>query len=305
MQQEKKRIRDGEPEQKQKTDELRTTKDFRSETSDTATEPMKKTPEPKSTLSHEEEGLGFSSEAAVEETNESTMTEAQEDTADMDERKENPSESVTGQDPVGNKTEVESDEGVQKERTDVSSQKRDHEEVISNQLQERLDEHPNTPENTSSAEKGSSEEIQEVEDGQNLEGSKQEDEDRLEVERSKKEDEDLEDTENQSEYRKPAGVLKWTKADGITSDEVEELSPSDEPASDSKTEPLEDEQSASEEKKRKRPRWMMFVFLWLPLLAVAALVGGILIGYSVIGEDPVGEVFDLDMWEHIYNLIYG
>lgn len=49
----------------------------------------------------------------------------------------------------------------------------------------------------------------------------------------------------------------------------------------------------------------MFVFVWLPLLSVAALAGGLMIGYSVLGNDPVGEVFTRELWEHLYNLIYG
>jgi len=94
-------------------------------------------------------------------------------------------------------------------------------------------------------------------------------------------------------YRKPPGVLKWTKKESDAAGKQSETELATTPAA----------------KKRRfrlnRKQGLMFVFVWLPLLSVAALAGGLMIGYSVLGNDPVGEVFTRELWEHLYNLIYG
>ncbi|MDR6225539.1 DNA-directed RNA polymerase subunit beta [Desmospora profundinema] len=80
--------------------------------------------------------------------------------------------------------------------------------------------------------------------------------------------------------------------------------PSDSPLPVPDTEKTEEADSA----KRQIPTvWkvLSFLFLGLPLLAVIALVGGLLIGYSVVGDDPVGDIFSRDLWQHLYNMIYG
>ncbi|TCS95618.1 DNA-directed RNA polymerase subunit beta [Hazenella coriacea] len=44
--------------------------------------------------------------------------------------------------------------------------------------------------------------------------------------------------------------------------------------------------------------------LWLPLLLIIVLIVGLMFGHSFGGESATG-VFDLSMWEHIYDLIYS
>ncbi|GGA45651.1 hypothetical protein GCM10007416_18500 [Kroppenstedtia guangzhouensis] len=115
------------------------------------------------------------------------------------------------------------------------------------------------------------------------------------------------------EYPKPAGVLKWKKGDsgedvktepGPVRESAKEKISSGEPGS-----PLDhqEEEEAPEKGERKKltKKVLLFTFVWFPLLLVAALAGGLLIGYSVIGDDPAGDVFTRDLWEHLYNLIYG
>ncbi|SEM79266.1 DNA-directed RNA polymerase subunit beta [Lihuaxuella thermophila] len=58
------------------------------------------------------------------------------------------------------------------------------------------------------------------------------------------------------------------------------------------------------DEKKKIIKWAIKI-LWLPLLLFVVLIVGLIIGHTVIGDQPAGEIFDLDMWEHIYKLIYG
>jgi hypothetical protein len=118
------------------------------------------------------------------------------------------------------------------------------------------------------------------------------------------------------EKRKPAGELIWQKPTIAEREEEADSSYGEEgnvPAyrlnpSDS-TETPEREESETEKpvKRRMATVWkvLLFVFFGLPLLAVVALVGGLLIGYSVVGNDPAGDVLTRDLWQHLYNLIYG
>lgn len=56
--------------------------------------------------------------------------------------------------------------------------------------------------------------------------------------------------------------------------------------------------------KRKRIAKTAFKILWLPLLLIIVLIVGLMFGHSFGGESAM-DVFDLDMWEHIYDLIYS
>lgn len=54
-------------------------------------------------------------------------------------------------------------------------------------------------------------------------------------------------------------------------------------------------------------RLLRFVFhlLWLPAILAGALALGLIIGYSLLGGEPVGEVFGRDLWQHLYDIIYA
>ncbi|MBO8165424.1 MAG: DNA-directed RNA polymerase subunit beta [Brevibacillus sp.] len=44
--------------------------------------------------------------------------------------------------------------------------------------------------------------------------------------------------------------------------------------------------------------------LIVPFLLFLSLLVGLMIGYSVIGDRPVSEVFDLNTYKHMYDLIF-
>jgi len=51
--------------------------------------------------------------------------------------------------------------------------------------------------------------------------------------------------------------------------------------------------------------WMSIKLLIIPVLCVAALIVGLAIGFSVLGDRPVSEVFDVKTWKHMYDLVFA
>lgn len=53
------------------------------------------------------------------------------------------------------------------------------------------------------------------------------------------------------------------------------------------------------------PKWKFTLrVLWLPISLVFALFIGLIVGNTVIGEQPVSEAFNIDNWIHLYKLIF-
>lgn len=68
---------------------------------------------------------------------------------------------------------------------------------------------------------------------------------------------------------------------------------------------------ASPNKIRKRfPRWLRITlkvmkFFLVPVLCLAALYVGLVIGYSKIGGQEAADVLKLDTWKHLYDLVFA
>ncbi|WP_025025729.1 DNA-directed RNA polymerase subunit beta [Caldalkalibacillus mannanilyticus] len=64
-------------------------------------------------------------------------------------------------------------------------------------------------------------------------------------------------------------------------------------------------------KKRKRKKqgnkFLMGMTKWLFILFcfVSSTVVGVAVGYGVLGEGSISEIFDLNMWKHLYQLAFG
>ncbi len=59
----------------------------------------------------------------------------------------------------------------------------------------------------------------------------------------------------------------------------------------------------------KFPRWLIIIlrvlrFFLVPALCLAALFIGLTIGYSTIGGESAGDVFKIDTWKHLYDLVF-
>ncbi len=86
--------------------------------------------------------------------------------------------------------------------------------------------------------------------------------------------------------------------------------------SDSESETEDEEQAASRAEMRKKERkttrqLKVRVFpIWLRLIVIvvfcaAALVGGAMVGYGIIGKGNPMDVFNMDTWTHIRDIIYA
>lgn len=51
--------------------------------------------------------------------------------------------------------------------------------------------------------------------------------------------------------------------------------------------------------------WTSVKILIIPIVCIAALIVGLAIGYVVLGDKPVSEVFDARTWKHMYDLVFA
>jgi len=51
--------------------------------------------------------------------------------------------------------------------------------------------------------------------------------------------------------------------------------------------------------------WTTFKIFIIPVLCVIALILGMAVGYHILGGRPVSEVFELDTWKHMYDLVFA
>ncbi|WP_139491114.1 DNA-directed RNA polymerase subunit beta [Brevibacillus dissolubilis] len=67
------------------------------------------------------------------------------------------------------------------------------------------------------------------------------------------------------------------------------------------------EESSEQAFKPNRGGWPRVVakIVLVPALLFFSLLIGLIIGYSVIGKSPVSEVFDLNTYKHMYDLIFA
>ena len=64
-------------------------------------------------------------------------------------------------------------------------------------------------------------------------------------------------------------------------------------------------------KTRKKRPVALSVLLWtlriviVPILLISALIGGLYVGYVVLGKAPEGDVWEIETWRHMYDLIFS
>ena len=57
------------------------------------------------------------------------------------------------------------------------------------------------------------------------------------------------------------------------------------------------------QERRSIPGYLKFVIVMV--LMVASLLGGLAVGYSMMGNGPISEAFDPATYKHIYDLVFG
>ncbi len=68
-----------------------------------------------------------------------------------------------------------------------------------------------------------------------------------------------------------------------------------------------DMNSGKQKSKQTGKPWVNVLarIMLVPFLLFISLVIGLMIGYSVIGDLPVSQVFDLETYKHMYDLIFA
>ncbi|BCU83238.1 hypothetical protein JIR001_30210 [Polycladomyces abyssicola] len=121
--------------------------------------------------------------------------------------------------------------------------------------------------------------------------------------------------EDDEPVRRPIGKLKWSQDDeapldttapiAVAAEAVQDAPSSTPEPSQSTADKVEDEPKDISQKSGSGAKWVKQTLLFLPLVWVIVLAVGLMIGYGVMGDQPPGEVFNPDLWKHLYDLIYG
>jgi hypothetical protein len=71
--------------------------------------------------------------------------------------------------------------------------------------------------------------------------------------------------------------------------------------------PRDTREAEQKQPKKANRRWTAIAaqMLIVPFLLFFSLMIGLIIGYSVIGDQPASEVFDLKTYKHMYDLIFS
>ncbi|WP_375104212.1 DNA-directed RNA polymerase subunit beta [Paenibacillus sp. RS8] len=68
----------------------------------------------------------------------------------------------------------------------------------------------------------------------------------------------------------------------------------------------EDKPEAKKEtKQRGLSKWTLIQWILIPLLLVAALGGGLVVGYVVLGKKEFSDVLQWSTWRHVYDLVFA
>ena len=67
--------------------------------------------------------------------------------------------------------------------------------------------------------------------------------------------------------------------------------------------PEEDEQQPV--RRRGISAWTIIQWFLIPLLLVAALGGGLVVGYVILGKKEFSDVLLWSTWKHVYDLVFA
>ncbi|ASA24519.1 DNA-directed RNA polymerase subunit beta [Paenibacillus donghaensis] len=60
-----------------------------------------------------------------------------------------------------------------------------------------------------------------------------------------------------------------------------------------------------QERKRGISKWSITQWFLIPLLLVAALGGGLVAGYVIVGKREFSDVLQWSTWKHVYDLVFA
>ena len=72
---------------------------------------------------------------------------------------------------------------------------------------------------------------------------------------------------------------------------------------------MDQEEIGQEEPKqpvqRRIPVWGIIQVFLIPILLIAALGGGLAVGYVILGKKELADVFEWSTWKHVYDLVFA
>ncbi|GAB6927573.1 hypothetical protein JCM10914A_15560 [Paenibacillus sp. JCM 10914] len=66
-----------------------------------------------------------------------------------------------------------------------------------------------------------------------------------------------------------------------------------------------DPKSSSKNASSSASGWKIALWIMIPFFLVAALLGGLIFGYVVLGRQELDEVFRWGTWKHVFDLIFA
>ncbi|NOU79275.1 DNA-directed RNA polymerase subunit beta [Paenibacillus sp. LMG 31459] len=67
----------------------------------------------------------------------------------------------------------------------------------------------------------------------------------------------------------------------------------------------EEEQQQQPVRRRGISAWTIIQWFLIPLLFVAALGGGLVVGYVILGKKEFSDVLLWSTWKHVYDLVFA
>lgn len=55
----------------------------------------------------------------------------------------------------------------------------------------------------------------------------------------------------------------------------------------------------------RKSRWRITRYFIIPLLLVISLLGGLIVGYVVVGKHSLADVFNVTTWRHVFDLVFA
>jgi len=68
---------------------------------------------------------------------------------------------------------------------------------------------------------------------------------------------------------------------------------------------MEQTEDKKELPRKRVSKWAITQWFLIPLLLVAALGGGLVVGYVVLGKSEFSDVLEWSTWKHVYDLVFA
>lgn len=66
-----------------------------------------------------------------------------------------------------------------------------------------------------------------------------------------------------------------------------------------------EEETRQPVKRRGVSKWTIIQWFLIPLLLIAALAGGLVVGYVILGKREFSDVLQWSTWKHVYDLVFA